>query len=286
MTATANLRVRVITPHSGLEAFRDAVQELGSNSKQARSLAWRFFLRDTKADHRQSLLGYFWLVVPALANAVVWVFLNNQRVIHIDTGDVPYPLFVLSGVILWAAFNGSLVAMLGVISSARSFLGKVNFPHEALVYSAVLKAGLDALLASLVLIPALLFFGTGFRSEILLFPLALLVSIAAGSAIGLALVPIAALYGDVSRGVQLILRFAFFLAPVIFALPAGGIARRIMMLNPATPIIVTGRSWLTGTAEAMPTGMLLVMTLSAVILAAGLIVYKVTLPHLIERIGA
>jgi lipopolysaccharide transport system permease protein len=280
------LRVRVMTPHSGLDAFRDAIDSLRGNFSQARQLAWRFFVRDTKADHRQSLLGYFWLVFPALANTLVWVFLNHQRVIQIDTGSVPYPLFVLSGVILWTAFNASLMAILNVVGSARAFLGKVNFPNEALVYSALLKALLDGFLAALMVIPALFLFADQFRAEVILFPIALLTSIAAGSALGLVMLPVAALYNDIGRGIQLILRFAFFLAPVIFALPGSGIARSIMLLNPATPIIATGRDWLTGSGEAMPAGFAIVLFASVILLSVGLIIYKVALPHLIERVGS
>jgi lipopolysaccharide transport system permease protein len=275
-STSVTLETRVITPHAGLDAFKDAVASLISGFGQARQLAWRLFVRDTRADHRQSLLGYFWLVLPALANTMTWVFLNN----------VPYPLFVLSGIILWTAFNGSIMSMLGVISSARAFLGKVNFPHESLIYSAILKSALDAILAALVLIPALLLFADHFRPESFLFLAALVASIVAGSAIGLLILPVAGLYNDVSRGIQLILRFAFFLAPIIFALPSSGAARRIMLLNPVTPIITTGRDWLTGSGEGMPTGFAIVLVASTALITSGLIIYKVALPHLIERVGS
>ena len=285
-STSVTLETRVITPHAGLDAFKDAVASLISGFGQARQLAWRLFVRDTRADHRQSLLGYFWLVLPALANTMTWVFLNNQRVVDIDTGSVPYPLFVLSGIILWTAFNGSIMSMLGVISSARAFLGKVNFPHESLIYSAILKSALDAILAALVLIPALLLFADHFRPESFLFLAALVASIVAGSAIGLLILPVAGLYNDVSRGIQLILRFAFFLAPIIFALPSSGAARRIMLLNPVTPIITTGRDWLTRSGEGMPTGFAIVLVASTALITSGLIIYKVALPHLIERVGS
>lgn len=277
--------VRVIEPHSGLDAFREAVRSLWTSFHQARQLAWRFFLRDTRADHRQSLLGYVWLVVPALANTVIWVFLNDQKIIQVNSGSVPYPLFVLTGTVLWTTFNASLMAMLGVIGEARGMLAKVSFPHEALIYSAFLKSLLNAVITSLVLVPALLLFAVSWRLEMLLFFFALGASLFLGSALGLLAIPIAALYSDVGRAVQLVLRFGFFLTPVIFALPPAGLARRLMLLNPATPVIASGRAWLTGSAEAMPEAFLAVLAGCAIVLALGLLVYKVALPHLIERLG-
>lgn len=279
------LTVRILEPHSGLDAFRDALRSLGTSFAPARKLAWRFFLRDTRAEHRQSLLGYVWLVAPALANTMVWVFLNDQKIIQINSGAVPYPLFVLTGTVLWTAFNASFVGMLNVIGDARGMLAKVNFPHEALLYAAMVKSMLNAVITALVLVPALFLFATAWRPEMALFPFALAASLLLGSALGLIALPIAALYSDIGRAVQLVLRFGFFLTPVIFAVPASGLARRFMMLNPATPVIATGRAWLTGSGEAMPVAFLAVVAGCAVVLAFGVIIYKVSLPHLIERIG-
>ncbi len=281
-----SLPVRVITPHSGLDAFRTAIKSLVSGFRQARQLAWRFFLRDTRADHRQSLLGYVWLIFPALANTLTWVFLNDQKIITIDAGPVKYPVFVLTGTILWTAFNASLMAMLGVVNGARGFLAKVNFPHEALVYSAFLKSLVDASIAAMILVPALVIFQVPFHTSMLLFPVALLGCLALGCALGLVALPLAALYSDVGRVIQLVLRFGFFLTPVIFVLPAGGISRQLMLLNPVTPFVVTGRSWLTGSGEAMPMAFAIVSVVSLLLVAGGLIFYKAVLPHLVERLSA
>jgi lipopolysaccharide transport system permease protein len=175
--------------------------------------------------------------------------------------------------------------MLGVVGSARGFLAKVNFPHEALVYSAALKSSLDALLAALLLIPAILLFGRTFSPQMLLFVVALGASLLLGWTVGLIMVPIAALYGDVSRAIQLALRFGFFFTPVIFALPAHGIAHRIMTVNPVTPILVTGRAWLTNSGEAMPGAFLFVTLACLATLPISLLLFKVALPHLIERLS-
>ena len=107
-----------------------------------------------------------------------------------------------------------------------------------------------------------------------------------GWAIGLIVIPIATLYNDVSRAIQIILRFGFFLTPVIFQLPRSGVARRLMLLNPVTPVVVTGRDWLTGSGEGMVQAFGVVLAGSLLILALGIVFYKVALPHLIERISA
>jgi lipopolysaccharide transport system permease protein len=281
-----DLTTRIYTPQSGLASFEDAIMSMIRDFAQSRELGWRLFLRDTSAEHRQSLLGYFWLLVPALTSTLTWVFLNTQNVVHIDTGNVSYPLFVLSGTILWGGFNGSVMAMLGIVPSARGVLSKVNFPHEALIISAGLRSATDAILSSLFLIPAMFIFGASWQASVLLYPVALASTLVLGWAAGLLLVPLAALYGDVSRMVQLILRFGFFLTPVIFRLPESGPARAIMLANPATPMITTGRSWLTGSNEALIGPFLAWSVAGIVVFVLATIIFKVTLPHLIERLSS
>lgn len=280
------LPVRVIVPHSGLAGIRFAILSIFTEFSKARELAWRFFLRDTRAAHRQSLLGYFWLILPPLANTLVWVFLNKSDVIRIDSGAVPYPLFVLAGTILWGAFNGGLMATMGVVNEARGVLSKVNFPHESLIYTAFLKSSLDTLIPALLLFPALLIYGVGFHASSLGFLVALIAALALGLTLGLILIPIATLYSDVSRAMQLALRFGFFVTPVIFPLPAEGLSRTLFTLNPVTSIIVTGRTWLVGSGESMMPTFLIVCAVMIVCAAFGMVLFKVALPHLIERLSS
>jgi lipopolysaccharide transport system permease protein len=268
-----------------LAGFAFALRSLRTGWPQACELAWRFFLRDTRSAHRQSLLGYVWIVLPPLVNTLVWVMLNKSEVIRIDSGAVPYPVFVLAGTVLWASFNGAIMASMGVVSSAGGLLAKVNFPHESLVYCAFIKALVDAAIPAVLLAPALWIYHIPLHATMLLFPVSLIASLLLGLAIGLILVPIATLYSDVGRAAQLALRFGFFVTPVIFPLPAAGLARSLMSLNPMTSVIISGRTWLAGGGESMPLAFLAVVVASLVLFGFGLLFFKVALPHLIERMG-
>jgi lipopolysaccharide transport system permease protein len=238
--------VRVITPHNGLEAFTYAIKSIVSDFSQSRALAWRMLLRDTRAMYRQSLLGYVWLFLPPLATVFVWVLLNSTSLVNIDAGEVPYPLFVITGTVLWTAFNSSAMAMQEIMGSARSMLSKVNFPHEALIMTAFGKALMNSVIPAILLIPALVIYGITPGVGLLLFPLGFLAILLLGCAVGLVFVPIGALYGDVGRAIQLALRFGFFVTPVIYAMPDSGLTRTLLLWNPVTAPLVSSRSWLIG----------------------------------------
>jgi lipopolysaccharide transport system permease protein len=278
--------VRVITPHQGLDAFSDAIRTLLCDFPQSRALAWRMLLRDTRAMYRQSLLGYVWLFLPPLATVLVWVLLNKSSLVNIDAGEVPYPLFVITGTVLWTAFNASVMAMQEIMGSARSMLSKVNFPHEALIMTAFGKALLNSAIPALLVIPALLIYDVSPGLTALLFPLGFLVLIVLGCAVGLLFVPIGALYGDVGRAMQLALRFGFFVTPVIYALPPAGLTRTLLLWNPATVPLVTSRSWLVGGESVLSAEMGLVFTISLALLILATVIFKVVMPHLIERLNS
>ena len=284
--AQLGLQERIITPHNGIEAFTDASRSMVRDWPFTRGLAWRMFLRDTRATYRQSFLGYFWLLLPALANTLVWVFLNGAKVVNIDSGDVPYPLFVFTGTVLWTAFNGSLVGAMSIIEEARGTLAKVNFPHESLILTAFGKSLLNTAATAIFVIPFLFLYHVEFRTTMLLFPLGMLATILCGTALGLIVVPFAALFSDLGRAIHLGLRFGFFLTPVIFPVPKSGWGHQLMVLNPATSLFVTSRSWLIGGEPPMYLAFSLVVFASVILLTLGVVMLKVALPHIIERISA
>lgn len=281
----SKLPVKVITPHDGMDAFRDAFCSLLANRRMTRELAWRMFIRDTRAMFRGSFLGWFWIIVPTLANSLVWIFLSGSNVVSIETGTVPYPLFVFVGNLLWTAFNGCLVGGLGVLGEAQGALSKVSFPHEALLLVVFWKSLLNVGVTLLALPPFLLLYPLTWSSTVLLFPLGLALTMLCGLSLGLILVPVAALFQDLSRAVHLGMRFVFFLTPVIFPLPASGLARTLMLWNPATSLIVTSRTWLLGGEIADLPAMALVSVASLLLLLLGVLAMKVALPHIIERSG-
>ncbi len=282
MTKQAGAEIRVITPHDGVEAFRHAVTSLWRDRKLTRELAWRMFLRDTKAQFRGSFLGWFWILLPTLANSLVWVFLSNS-VVSIETSGVPYPLFVFVGNLLWTCFNNALIGGLGVLNEAQGTLGKVSFPPESLLIVVLWKSLLNLAVTLLALPVFLLLYPVPWRPEILLFPVGVLLTIACGLALGLILVPVAALFQDLSRAVHLALRFVFFLTPVVFPLPVSGLARTLMLWNPATCLITAGRGWLLGAEQPDVAALVTVSSLSILLLSIGVIALKVAMPHIVER---
>lgn len=279
------LPVRIIRPHEGIEAFQYNFLSLFSDWLTTKNLAWRIFVRDTQAMLRMSFLGYFWLVAPTLANTFVWVFLSSTEVVRIDSGNVPYPLFVFVGTLLWTAFNNGVISGLGLVDDAKGTLAKVNFPIESILLASFGKNLLTIAITALGLIPFLFLYTVPLTFGVLLFPLQLLLVLIFGTAIGLFFVPIAALFSDLSRAIHLGLRFLFFLSPVFYPIPLEGTSRWIMLFNPVSAMIITPRWTLLGGEQPAIGLFLLYGILGIALLLGSLVATKVALPHILERVS-
>jgi lipopolysaccharide transport system permease protein len=71
---------------------------------QYRELFYFFTWRDIKVKYKQTSLGILWALLQPLGMMLIFTFLFSKTW-KIDTSPVQYPIFVLSGLILWNLFN-------------------------------------------------------------------------------------------------------------------------------------------------------------------------------------
>lgn len=286
---SGNALTRVIyTPDTGLRhpvalirgMWRDAF------SHQSRDLAWRLFVRNISGQFRQSLLGYFWLFFPPLVNSAVFIFLNSQKIIEVKDTGVPYPVFVLLGNLLWQGLVVLMEAPIKAIQRERSLLTKLNFSREALLVASFLEGGAMAVIP-LFAVPIVLL---AFRLNIGILFLASFVGLSGlfvfAFAIGVFLTPIGTLYLDIGRAVPVVARFWMFVTPVVYALPETGKARTLLMLNPATPFIETTRDLMLGQTPDLFPLFTIYSVASLLLLLFGLVVYRLAMPIVVERMAA
>jgi lipopolysaccharide transport system permease protein len=255
--------------------------------KLSRELGWRLFVRDTSAMYRQSFLGILWALILPLANALTWLFLRSSGIVSLRETDIPYPVYVFAGSMLWSIFIESILAPLQKTLMSKSMLTKLNFPREAILLSGIYQSMFNSCIKMFILIIGLILLGYySMGWTLLLFPLGILSLILAGTSIGLLITPIGLLYTDISKGLPLVLQFFMFLTPVVFPIPKSGWVSTIISYNPVTPLIMTTRDWLTGSTANFIDGFILVNIFLAVLLIIVWIVYRAALPILIERMSS
>ncbi len=252
----------------------------------ARELAWRLFVRDLSAMYRQSFLGYFWAFAPALLAALPFVFLESQGIVQVPGTGLPYPAFAMLSTLLWQVFVDSLNAPLKAVTTGRSMLARINFPREALLLAAMLDILFNFFIRLVVVIGVMAAFRIPPGPGLALFPAGILALVLGGLALGLVIAPLGVLYGDVARALTIATSVWMLLTPVVYPPKADGIAGILSQWNPVSPLIIVTRGALTGLdyAASLP-AFLVVLTLSTLILLAGWVLYRITMPILIERMG-
>lgn len=286
LTQKKPMAVTVYTPASALRDPALMLRGMFADLRASRELAWRLAQRDIKAQYRQSLLGYLWAFIMPLSTTLAWVYLNSSGIVKVTSTGMPYPIYVLTGTMLWQMFTEALQTPLGQLSASKNLLAKLKFPREALILSGIIKWSFNAGVKMLIIIPALFILGGSPDLHILLTPIILLVILLIGTAIGLFIAPIGLLYTDVGRMIPVVLQFAMYVTPVVFAMPADGFAAKLFRINFMTPVIVNGRAWLVGMEGSMLQEMAWICAAAAVLLFLGWVLFRTTMSVLIERMSA
>jgi lipopolysaccharide transport system permease protein len=209
--------------------------------------------------------------------------------VALHTTSLSYPLYVITGTILWSIFIDSVNAPMQQVNAAKPMLAKINFPREALILSGIYQTLFNGSIKISILLIIFMLLGiypgwTGLGVHtgwaLIWFPFGILSLILAGTAIGLLVTPVGMLYTDIGRALQLMMQFLMYLTPVV--LPMADIFK----LNPITPLILTTRDWLTGFTPEYLSYFLIINSISIALLLAVWIIYRVAMPILIERMSS
>ena len=232
-----------------------------------------------------SVLGLLWALLPPLATAGVWIVLQSQQVVEFQNLSVPYPVFVLVGTLLWQIFSESITFLIQNLQQNRSLLTKINFPREALIYSAGGEILFNLAIKFVLIVLALAVFQIPISGYILLSLFGIAGLILLGLTIGLLISPLALLFKDIQLGLPLALQFALYLTPVIYPEPTYSGIAKVLAYNPIIPLLQNSREWLFG-HQTEVSAFVLIFVITAFIFVLGLVLFKLSMKVVVERIGA
>ena len=188
--------------------------------------------------------------------------------------------------ILWQSFIDAFQMPLGMLNKNRNMISKLNFPRESLLLVGIGEVLFNLGIRLLLLIPAFLMFGISFKSTLIIAPFAILLMVLWGSALGLLIMPLGSLYQDVTRFITMTLPFWMILTPIIYPPFKEFPGTLFNWVNPASPLLLLSRDWLLlGGTEHWMMGLIFSLATLPVLLL-GLIVYRISIPVLVERMNA
>jgi lipopolysaccharide transport system permease protein len=277
---------RVYTPEPLLQHPWLMLRAIARDVRAGRELAWRLFVRDVSAAYRQTMLGYAWAFLPPLVTAGTFIFLQSQGITNIQGAEVPFPAFALMGALLWQVFADALGSPSTSLSSAKAMLVKINFPREAVLMAGLCMVLFNAAIRLILIAAVVVFWRIPVGPTLAFLPLAILGLLSAGFALGLLVTPLAGLYGDAVRAIPIVAGFWMLLTPVVYPPQTHGIAGWLTTWNPVSPLIITARECLTGQSLSVLGPFFFVTAGSLLLILAGLVCFRIAMPHLIERMGS
>jgi lipopolysaccharide transport system permease protein len=201
-----------------------------------------FTWRQIGVQYKQAILGIGWAVLSPLLSTLVFTFVFGNLA-AIPSEGLPYPLFVLSGLITWQYFARAITSGSNSIWGNSHIITKVYFPRMILPLSAVLAGLVDYVVNLMVWLLLMGFYGRAPGVGLLLLPVFLLLATMIGFALSLWLSAMNALYRDIGFMIPIALQAWMFLTPVIY--PTGLVPDGwtwLLHLNPMTAV-VQGARW-------------------------------------------
>ena len=274
------------TPESQLRNPRLLLQNMWRDLLSSRELAFRLLVRNINARYRQTLLGYAWAFLPPVFTTLTFVFLNSQRIFSVDKTYIPYPAYVMIGTLLWQVFIDAMSSPLRIINESKSFLTKVNFPRESLIITGLGEVLFNFFIRLILLFLVFFYYRLTVHATVILFPLGIIALASLGLMFGILLTPFGILFSDIEKSLPMISSIWFFLTPIVYKPPTTWPASLLSFMNPVSPILSTTRDMLTTGNLSQLTSFLVIFTATIILLFLGWVLYRLALPHLIERMGA
>jgi lipopolysaccharide transport system permease protein len=242
-----------------------------------RELFYFFTWRDIKIKYKQTALGFLWAVLQPLMMMMVFTFFFGKA-LDVPSQNLPYPIFVFSGLLLWNMFSSGLTSSANSMVNNASIIKKIYFPRLIIPVSAILVALFDFFMAFVLFIPLLIFYKQPLSWNALwCWPLALLTGLVATLGPGCLLAALNVKYRDFRYVIPFLIQILFFLTPVIYpvSMLKYPILQHILVLSPMYATVELFRLPMTG-AEIDQTFLTISLSASFFFLVVGIFYFKRT----------
>jgi lipopolysaccharide transport system permease protein len=236
VNATSSENLIIIKPQKGW--INIGLRELWDY----RELIYFFVWRDIKVRYKQTAVGALWAVFQPLTAMVIFtIFLGKFAKIPSD--NIPYPVFVYTGLLLWNYFSFSLSHASNSMVSNANIIQKIYFPRLIIPVSSSLIGFIDFAVAALILIGLMFYYSFIPAFKIIFFlPLLLLITFLSSVGLGSFLASINVKYRDVRYAIPFFIQMMMFITPVIYPLSIlNEKFRWLMLFNPMSGVIENAR---------------------------------------------
>ena len=191
------------------------------------------------------------------------------RLAKLPSDGIPYPVFTFCALIPWQLFANALTESSNSLIGNQNLITKVYFARLVIPIAAVLSGLVDFLIAFVLLIGMMLFYGIVPGLPILALPGFILLAVLTALAVGLWLSALNVQYRDVRYTMNFLVQFWLFATPVAY--PSSIVPenwRALYGLNPMAGV-VEGFRWALLGKSSPPSTMLFVSVVVVFVMLTG-----------------
>lgn len=239
-----------------------------------RELLYFLIWRDIKVRYKQTVLGAAWAIIQPFFTMVVFSLFFG-RLAKIPSDGIPYPIFSFAALVPWTFFANGLSKGSNSLVGSSNLIKKVYFPRLALPIANTLSGIIDFVLAFVMLIGMMFYFGIVPTINVVWLPFLLLLALVTSLSVSLWLSAMNVQFRDVQYIIPFITQFWLFATPVAY--PSSLLSepwRTIYAINPMVGVVEGFRWALLGT-NTVPGPMIIVSSLVALLLLiSGLFYFR------------
>jgi lipopolysaccharide transport system permease protein len=238
-----------------------------------RELLWILTIRDIMVRYKQTAIGIAWAVLQPLLTMVVFSVIFG-RLGKLPSDGLPYPVFLMTALLPWQLFARALTQGSASMVTLGGMMGKIYFPRLIAPLSSVLAGVVDFLIAFVILLSLMAWYGVWPHWAVILAPLFVVLALASALAVSLWFSAINAQYRDVQQAMPFLTQIWMFVTPVIY--PTSMIPEAwkwVYGLNPMVSVIDGFRWTLLGAAPPDTLTLTLSCTSILVLTVGGLIYF-------------
>lgn len=232
--------------------------------------------REIRAKYKNSVLGMLWSLIRPLVLLLIY-YIVIGKFLGAARGITDFAIYCYTGLTIWTLFSETVSAATGSIVGNSGIIKKIRLPREIFPLATTGSALFNFAIQFCILIVAALFTTGLSPGNWLLVPLAILIIVIWGTALGLALAAMNVYLRDVQYLVEVVLLIGFWLSPVVYTFgknvkPNVGVAlQEIYLANPVTLAVMGMQKiiWHEGDADTFPSNLEFRMLIVA---AVGLVV--------------
>jgi lipopolysaccharide transport system permease protein len=198
--------------------------------------------RDFKVRYAKTFLGVAWALIQPLFTLLVFTLIFHQAA-GIKTGNIPYPLYVLSGLSAWSYFAYVMGQAGNSIIGAQGLIQKVYFPRMIIPLSKAFVGLIDMGIVMVFLFIIMIYYQFPLSLNIIFLPFFVFANILLALGVGIWLSAMTVRFRDFQLVIPFLLQFGMYASPIAY--PQSLIPEKylsLLYLNPTTAI-VQGYRW-------------------------------------------